>query len=689
VTTSAFTLGPPPEDVSAWASSWTARVRPPHLGSAQVCVRAEREPHRFARILRTVTVVDLIPPSAVPGLAVRAVTSTSAKVTWGDATDNYGLAGYEIRVDGGTAIRTTVDTHSYSITNMSPATDHTVSLVAVDLAGNRSTTPATVSFTTPAVPPHNDVDIQPHEGYAIVSWHPDLDADVTYKSFLDGAALEDFPLDRYCQDANGNPASPCTEQDVISYPVPDLDESTLYAIQIQGVAANGSPSRELSGTFTTLTSPRVVPAATVALITSESSQCAGSGGSFYLSPNARGRAPVPAGSTQLFPGCYRVANSSCIDDFLPPSGNSVIKCADDITRLLYAAAPPGRGPVISSMEAVAQAIRAPALVPTPVLEPITWCLESPACITVVETAAEAVESVAIASTVEVVASFLVVAAEGIGLGIALFIILAILFPTDITIGSLFEYTSITPDTDFDTFDDWGGDHGDWYNSLKIYAEVIKTTKLLEQQDNIPIAWDIFKSQDLKATIDQACAAQRGHTYPPARGCDDDLVVYVPGGRNYRFEPMQETGKHIVDAMTTGLATNPLRAQWFYPARSVNGSAATAAGHSRFWYDREAQFIPNACTGRVAKTCDEFPFFATNQAVDLSGTVADLRPVPTTESLPQARDISGFYQQCDVDDGDHFIVLPVKPWVDAGGPSFGFRVNQGGASLCMPPRPPGT
>ena len=53
---------------------------------------------------------------------------------------------------------------------------------------------------------------------------------------------------------------------MISYPVPDLDESTLYAIQIQGVAANGSPSRELSGTFTTLTSPRVVPAATVALI---------------------------------------------------------------------------------------------------------------------------------------------------------------------------------------------------------------------------------------------------------------------------------------------------------------------------------------------------------------------------------------------------------------------------------------
>src|SRR5262245_45741532 len=88
VTTSAFTFGPPPEPVSEWAASWTTRLRPPHLGSTQVCVRAEREPARFARILRSVTVVDLIPPSTVPDVALTALTSTSAKVTWGRATDN-------------------------------------------------------------------------------------------------------------------------------------------------------------------------------------------------------------------------------------------------------------------------------------------------------------------------------------------------------------------------------------------------------------------------------------------------------------------------------------------------------------------------------------------------------------------------------------------------------------------------
>ncbi|MGW3607035.1 NucA/NucB deoxyribonuclease domain-containing protein [Micromonospora sp. NPDC005161] len=101
-----------------------------------------------------------------------------------------------------------------------------------------------------------------------------------------------------------------------------------------------------------------------------------------------------------------------------------------------------------------------------------------------------------------------------------------------------------------------------------------------------------------------------------------------------------------------------------------------------------EFQTKLCTGRAAGlACDEFPFWVTNQAVNLSGLVADVQPVPGTESSPQGNDISGFYRKCDVDDGERFIVLPVKPWVAANGPSFGFTVNQGGASLCMTPEAP--
>ncbi|MBQ0981618.1 hypothetical protein [Micromonospora sp. M61] len=50
-------------------------------------------------------------------------------------------------------------------------------------------------------------------------------------------------------------------------------------------------------------------------------------------------------------------------------------------------------------------------------------------------------------------------------------------------------------------------------------------------------------------------------------------------------------------------------------------------------------------------------------------------------------MSAFFRKCDVADGERFIVLPVKPWVAANGPSFGFRVSEGGASMCMTPNSP--
>src|SRR2546430_1866882 len=158
------------------------------------------------------------------------------------------------------------------------------------------------------------------------------------------------------------------------------------------------------------------------------------------------------------------------------------------------------------------------------------------------------------------------------------VLLATLFPTELTIGSMFEYP-INFNTDFDTFGNWGGDHGEWYNSLKMYAEVIKTTKQLTAEHNLPFAWDGGHDQLLKGLIDQACAVQQGHTAPPARGCGDDVVVYVPGAKNFKFRPMPETGQHIVDAMNTGLGNDPRRAAWYYPAYSPGGKRASRAGAS--------------------------------------------------------------------------------------------------------------
>jgi hypothetical protein len=700
VVSSDFVLGPPPGGVAAWAVSWTTSLRPSHLGANTLCVRAKRDPKRSARILRSFTVVDLIPPGAVPGLSVSDITATGAKATWGAAIDNYGLAGYAVSVDGGPAHRTTVGTRSYTITGLAPSTHHTVSVVAIDLAGNASKTPATASFTTaaappPPPPPGNGLTFTLHEGTATAVWHPDP-ADVTYRILLDGAPYTDFPLDRYCVDANGNPAGPCTPQDTISYPVEPLDEGTPYTFQVDALRADGTVVRSLSGSFTTLATVDTVPPAVVQQIASESSQCAGSGGAFYVSPSVRGRVPLPAGSTALFDGCYTVANNSCMDKFLPPSGDKLLDCNDDVTGLLRTVAPAGRGPVISSLDGVVDYGAAPAA-PTrrdpvkPLVESATLGVHDDACTAVIEAGAELVHVAGEAAVAEAGVSFLVVIGEGIILGVALFALLEILFPTPISFAGLNEYP-IHYNTNFDTFDNWGGEHGKWLDSLKIFAQMVKTTNQLAAKYNIPFLWDALKEFQIKNIINSACTAQQNASVGAYVGCGHGFAVYVPGAQNYKFQPMPQTGQHIVDAMSNGSGgfPTPDRVKWFYPARSQKGALARKK-YARDWYDREPfKSLPpetNPCPGRPGgNTCDEFPFWATDQAVDLSGTLADLRVVPNSERDPQRDDIAGFYGKCKVKDTERFLILPMPAWVAANGPSFGFRVDPDGTSLCMEPKP---
>ena len=99
-----------------------------------------------------------------------------------------------------------------------------------------------------------------------------------------------------------------------------------------------------------------------------------------------------------------------------------------------------------------------------------------------------------------------------------------------------------------------------------------------------------------------------------------------------------------------------RAVWFYPARSKGGRAALSAGFTPRLV-RHRHFIPNACTGRPpAPVCDEFPFWTTNQAVNLSGERPSLRRFHRRSQSAKARTLA-FYRKCHVDDNDGFMVLP--------------------------------
>jgi chitodextrinase/regulation of enolase protein 1 (concanavalin A-like superfamily) len=95
-----------------------------------------------------VTAADTQAPTT-PGAAVASnITFSGATLNWTAATDNVGVAGYEVTVAGNT-LGTTATT--LVVDNLTAATLVTVSVRAFDAAGNRSSA-STASFTTPAAP---------------------------------------------------------------------------------------------------------------------------------------------------------------------------------------------------------------------------------------------------------------------------------------------------------------------------------------------------------------------------------------------------------------------------------------------------------------------------------------------------------------------------------------------------------
>ncbi len=83
-----------------------------------------------------------------------AVTATSATLTWTAATDNVGVAGYDVvRLSGGTETKVAASTTtSVTVTGLTAATPYTFAVYARDAAGNRSARSATVNVTTVGAP---------------------------------------------------------------------------------------------------------------------------------------------------------------------------------------------------------------------------------------------------------------------------------------------------------------------------------------------------------------------------------------------------------------------------------------------------------------------------------------------------------------------------------------------------------
>ena len=96
--------------------------------------------------MTTLSPPDEEAPSAPTDVAASNVTDSSADITWTASTDNVGVTGYDVYVDGDLDGSTT--STSYSLSGLSPETSYSVAVRAKDAADNESAEGLQPSFTT-------------------------------------------------------------------------------------------------------------------------------------------------------------------------------------------------------------------------------------------------------------------------------------------------------------------------------------------------------------------------------------------------------------------------------------------------------------------------------------------------------------------------------------------------------------
>lgn len=127
-------------DVILWVDTRDEATRPDNMGDYDLWFTLAGSPPTG----------DVTAPSVPTGLASSSITGTSFTVSWSAATDDTAVTGYQVRLNGGTAISEPTTSHSFTGLTSSPTnTDYAVQVRARDAAGNWSEWSTGLTVTTP------------------------------------------------------------------------------------------------------------------------------------------------------------------------------------------------------------------------------------------------------------------------------------------------------------------------------------------------------------------------------------------------------------------------------------------------------------------------------------------------------------------------------------------------------------
>ena len=133
-------------------------------------------------------------PTTPTNVTVTNITTNALSVSWSASTDNESVSGYEVLLNDNLAGETSSTT--FNVQNLVPNTDYAVTIVAKDVAQNRSTPSTAVNIktladtTAPSVPTGVSISNQTGSSFQ-VSWTASSDDSgiLNYEVFLDGNSV--------------------------------------------------------------------------------------------------------------------------------------------------------------------------------------------------------------------------------------------------------------------------------------------------------------------------------------------------------------------------------------------------------------------------------------------------------------------------------------------------------------------
>ena len=192
----------------------------------------------------TENAADTEAPTAPENVAVTDVTTTTAKVTWSEATDNVGVVGYNVYLNEDKVNETLITTTEYDLTALTEETNYSVKVTAVDAAKNESERSEAATFTTPKT---QDTEAPSVPAGVAASDVTQTGAKITWTASADNIGVAGYNV--YLGESKVN-TSPVT---VTEYDLTGLTANTEYTVTVSAVDAAGNESaRSEAAAFTTL-----------------------------------------------------------------------------------------------------------------------------------------------------------------------------------------------------------------------------------------------------------------------------------------------------------------------------------------------------------------------------------------------------------------------------------------------------